>query len=141
MWHDIFARSNFCKSCEFANDPWKLGTAKVNSDLQKVCCADESQARCDFRKPSGHCLRGHKTLFVVLKWYQILPLLFLQLKELQTRQAALLTLQRDAEIRLAEAEEEVIWITSANRASNPWRTKGHGFDSHLGVLIFSLQSF
>ncbi|XP_020606434.1 pericentriolar material 1 protein-like [Orbicella faveolata] len=29
-----------------------------------------------------------------------------QLKELQTRQAALLTLQRDAEIRLAEAEEE-----------------------------------
>ena len=32
---------------------------------------------------------------------------FLQLKELQTRQAALLTLQRDAEIRLAEAEEEV----------------------------------
>lgn len=30
-----------------------------------------------------------------------------QLKELQTRQAALLTLQRDAEQRLAEAEEEV----------------------------------
>ena len=34
-------------------------------------------------------------------------LLFWQLKELQTRQAALLTLQRDAEMRLAEAEEEV----------------------------------
>lgn len=34
-------------------------------------------------------------------------LLILQLKELQTRQATLLTLQRDAEMRLAEAEEEV----------------------------------
>ena len=33
--------------------------------------------------------------------------IFQQLKELQTRQAALLTLQRDAEMRLAEAEEEV----------------------------------
>ena len=37
----------------------------------------------------------------------VLVILFSQLKELQTRQAALLTLQRDAEIRLAEAEEEV----------------------------------
>lgn len=36
-----------------------------------------------------------------------LCLLILQLKELQTRQATLLTLQRDAEMRLAEAEEEV----------------------------------
>lgn len=36
-------------------------------------------------------------------------LLILQLKELQTRQATLLTLQRDAEMRLAEAEEEVCW--------------------------------
>lgn len=36
--------------------------------------------------------------------------LFWQLKELQTRQAALLTLQRDAEIRLAEAEEEVLYV-------------------------------
>ena len=32
---------------------------------------------------------------------------FWQLKELQNRQATLLTLQRDAEMRLAEAEEEV----------------------------------
>ena len=36
-----------------------------------------------------------------------MKLLFWQLKELQTRQATLLTLQRDAEMRLAEAEEEV----------------------------------
>lgn len=48
-----------------------------------------------------------KSLFIAFRWKQKSFLLFWQLKELQTRQAALLTLQRDAEMRLAEAEEEV----------------------------------
>ena len=48
-----------------------------------------------------------KSLFTAFCCKQKSFLLFWQLKELQTRQAALLTLQRDAEMRLAEAEEEV----------------------------------
>ncbi|KAK2563645.1 Pericentriolar material 1 protein [Acropora cervicornis] len=60
-----------------------------------------------------------------------------QLKELQTRQAALLTLQRDAEMRLAEAEEEGQQVPGELRAEG---NEHDGTDRRRGTTAISQAS-
>lgn len=60
-----------------------------------------------------------------------------QLKELQTRQAALLTLQRDAEMRLAEAEEEGQQVPGELRAEG---NEHDGTDRRGGTTAISQVS-